>query len=78
MANKVSQKTDILNHLKRFRTLTVLQAFALYGVTSLSSRLNELRKEGHCIGGISIRVKTRRGHATVVQHYLTKRKEVRL
>ena len=66
----MSQIVDILKHLKRFRTITTLQAFSLYGVTCLHKRIAELRDKGHKIGGYMVRVKTRRGHARVKRHYL--------
>lgn len=67
----MSQTQDILKHLKRFKTITVMQAFALYGVTCLHKRISELREKGHKIGGVMIKVRTRRGHTRVKQHYIT-------
>jgi hypothetical protein len=45
---KLTQKQKILNRLSRGGTLTQVQATKM-GITSVSSRMNELRKDGHPI-----------------------------
>ena len=47
-----SAKTKILNFLSKkdgYNTLTVAQARARFGIQNVSARIEELRKEGHCI-----------------------------
>lgn len=43
---KLSQNQQILRHLRKYRGITTLAAFRLYGITRLSSRISELRKMG--------------------------------
>ena len=48
----VSAKSKILNYLSKkdgYNTLTVAQARAKFGIQNVSARIDELRKEGHCI-----------------------------
>lgn len=49
MGENVSQCDAILAHLQAGRTITPLDAYALYGSLSLHSRCAELRKRGHII-----------------------------
>lgn len=52
MSNKQSAKQKILAYLSKkdgYNTLTVAQARAKFGILNVSARVEELRKEGHCI-----------------------------
>ena len=52
MSKNFSAKQKILNYLSKkegYNTLTVAQARAKFGVQNVSARIEELRKEGHCI-----------------------------
>lgn len=42
-----SQSGKILEHLKRGRTITPLEALKLFGVLRLGGRIFDLRREGH-------------------------------
>ena len=47
-----SAKSKILSYLSKtegYNTLTVAQARARFGIQNVSARIEELRKEGHCI-----------------------------
>ena len=47
-----SAKSKIINYLSKkdgYNTLTVAQARAKFGIQNVSARIEELRKEGHCI-----------------------------
>lgn len=44
-----SQCSRLLAHLSRGRTITSMEAFRRFGVTSLHSRMSELRDRGHRI-----------------------------
>lgn len=44
-----SQCSRLLAHLARGRTITSMEAFRRFGVTSLHRRLEELRERGHRI-----------------------------
>ena len=45
----VTQSNAILEHLRSGKTITPLEAFALYGTLALHSRAAELRKAGYKI-----------------------------
>lgn len=45
----MSQKSNILNHLKKHGEINVLQSLRLYGCYRLSARILELREDGHII-----------------------------
>lgn len=53
----MSQNTRILNHLKRGNRLTPLQALRLFDCWALSSRISDLKKDGHDIKTEMITVK---------------------
>lgn len=49
---KLSAKQRILNFLSKsegYNTLSVAQARARFGIQNVAARIDELRKEGHCI-----------------------------
>lgn len=45
----MSQRTEVLTHLKRKKTISPLEAFGLYGVMRLGAIIYNLRKEGYQI-----------------------------
>ena len=52
MSNKLSAKEKMLVALKKqdgYNTFTTKQAQRRFGITNVSARIEELRKEGHCI-----------------------------
>lgn len=44
-----SQCDMILEHLKRHREITTMDAFMMYGITRLSARIWDLRHDGYAI-----------------------------
>jgi len=48
----MSQKQQVLNHLKIHGVITPLEALNYYGVFRLASRINELRNDGELIATI--------------------------
>jgi len=65
----MTQNDIIKNHLKTHKTITTLQAFSMYGITRLASRILELRDSGMKISGYMIDVKNRRGEIVKVKKY---------
>ncbi|MCE2713158.1 MAG: helix-turn-helix domain-containing protein [Cryomorphaceae bacterium] len=65
----MTQNDIIKNHLKNHKTITTLQAFSMYGITRLASRILELRESGMKISGYMIDVKNRRGEIVKVKKY---------
>lgn len=47
-----SQNQMVLDHLKNHKGLTTYQAYELYGITRLPSRICNLREDGHIISTI--------------------------
>jgi hypothetical protein len=50
--SKLTSKEKMLNALKQtegYNTFTVAQAQRRFGIQNVSARIDELRKEGHCI-----------------------------
>lgn len=45
----MTQNQMVLNHLRNIGSLTRNQAFELYGITELNTRICNLRNEGHMI-----------------------------
>ena len=74
----MGQKESILRHLELHHTITPMEAFRCYGVLSLSSRVNELRKDGVPIGALKNFKVPVRGNkvAYVTQFYLAKKARI--
>jgi len=53
----MSQKQDILNHLKKYRKINGLDALNLYGCFRLPARILELKEEKHNIDANLITLK---------------------
>ena len=43
-----TQKERILEHLKRYGSITTFQSFMMYGDTRLSDKIYKLKKDGYC------------------------------
>ena len=50
----MSQTTEILNHLKRGRSITPLESLHKYGVLRLAARIQELLDQGHKIATVPV------------------------
>ena len=48
----MSQRDEVLNHLRKKKYITSYEAFELYGATRLSAIIFDLRTDGIKIGGI--------------------------
>ena len=66
---KLTQKQQVLNHLKTHKSLTSWDAIMEYGITRLSHHIYCLRKEGYIIPDKRIKVKTRLGKETNISKY---------
>lgn len=60
----MTQKESIVKYLRKFGTITPIQAFSDLGITKLSTRIGELRQEGHKIGQTMVKAKNRYGVTT--------------
>lgn len=64
----MTQLEWLLNHFRKGRTITVLQAHR-EGICSLSKRVCELKEAGHAIKGPRVPVKSRFGRKVKVARY---------
>lgn len=63
---------DILAHLQGGEPLTALSAFRLFGTMRLAKYINQLKAQGHAIHTEHLRVRTRRGKATIASYSIPK------
>lgn len=56
-----TQKQKILDHLAKKGSITTFEAFAELGITKLTTRISELRKDGYPIRGESVELKNDKG-----------------
>tara|TARA_R110001599_G_scaffold32089_1_gene106030 strand:- start:107 stop:325 length:219 start_codon:yes stop_codon:yes gene_type:complete len=65
----MTQKEQILGHLKQYGSITSWDAIMEYGVTRLSHHIYCLRNEGYIIPDKRIQVNTRLGKTTSISKY---------
>ena len=65
----MTQKEQILGHLKKYGSITSWDAIMEYGVTRLSHHIYCLRNEGYIIPDKRIQVNTRLGKTTSISKY---------
>ena len=65
----MNQMTAIKTHLKKYKKITSMQAFELYGCTRLSSKIFDLRKAGWVIDSVPTQGTTRYGESTIYSTY---------
>lgn len=69
MDKKLTQKEQVLNHLKTYGSLSSWDAIMEYGITRLSHIIYCLRNDGFIIPDKRVKVKTRLGRTTVISKY---------
>ena len=62
--NKTSQISEVIKHLRKYKSITSLEAIELYGATRLSSIIYILRDKGFGIETEMTQGKNRYGHVT--------------
>ena len=67
--NKLTQREQVINHLKTYKSITSWDAIMEYGITRLSHHIYCLRKDGYIIPDKRIKVKTRLGNYTTISKY---------
>ncbi len=70
MTKKVTQKEQVLNHLKTYGSLTSWDAIMEYGITRLSHHIYCLRNDGFIIPDERVQVETRLGRTTIISKYI--------
>jgi len=66
----MTQRNQILAHLKAGKTITPLEALREYGTLRLGARIFELKQDGHNITKRMVEVETRDGLAHVAEYRL--------
>ena len=69
MTKKVTQKEQVLNHLKTYGSLTSWDAIMEYGITRLSHHIYCHRNDGFIIPDERVQVETRLGRTTIISKY---------
>lgn len=62
----MTQSEIVLEHMRKHGSISSIEAFFDYGITRLSARIWELRRDGYDIKTDLVKVKTEKG---VVKHY---------
>lgn len=71
----INQTTEILRHLKKFKSITQKQATDLYGATRLSAIIYNFRKRGYLIDTVMLDGVTRYGTPCQYGKYVYKGQE---
>ena len=71
----MTQGDQIISYLKTFKTITPFDAFTQLGVTKLSTRISELKKEGYKFKDSWIKTKNRWGKEIKYKSYSLIRSE---
>ena len=69
MSKKKSQISDVIHHLRKYKTITSMEAIKRYGATRLSGIIYVLKERGFGIETELKEVKNRYGHITRVAVY---------
>ena len=67
--NIQTQTSEVLKHLKKYRTITSMEAIEKFGATRLSSIIFRLRKRGYDIKTVMCNTKTRYGDDAAYAKY---------
>lgn len=67
---KKPRREKLLDYLKKYKSLTSLEAIKLFGETRLSARIYDFKKDGYMFNTQKIRVPTRDGWTYVAQYTL--------
>jgi len=67
--NKKGYKQILLEHFRRFKSITSLDAFEMYGMTRLSAVIYSLKKDGYIFEDEMIDVENRYGKKIRVKAY---------
>jgi hypothetical protein len=68
----MTQNEEVLEYLKKHKSITQLEALRELGIMRLASRISDLRKEGEPIFKRMIEVRARNGRKAYVAEYSMK------
>lgn len=66
----MTQKERILEHLKKYGSITTWESFELYGDTRLSDKIYQLKKDGYSFGEEWIKKENRFGKQIEFKKYI--------
>lgn len=66
----ITQKDRILNHLKKYGSITTWESFELYGDTRLSDKIYRLKKDGYKFNEEWVCKKNRYGKNIAFKKYI--------
>lgn len=55
----MTQNERVLDYMERFGSITQLEALSDLGIMRLASRINDLKKKGHCVKKEMVKSKNR-------------------
>ena len=67
---RITQDERVLEYMQKFGSITTLEAFRDLGITRLSAKIYDLKKQGHVIVDEMIKVKNRFGEEGYVKKYM--------
>lgn len=67
--NKQTQAERVLDYMRRFGSITALDAMRDLGIMRLASRITDLRREGHSVTRTMVEIKNRFGQKTRIACY---------
>lgn len=70
MKNRITQKQIVLDHIKKYGSITSMEAIHKYGITRLSDRIFNLRNDGINILTNIVNVDTRYGKEEIAKYTL--------
>lgn len=70
--HRYNQKTKVLQYIKKYGTITSLDAFTKLHITRLSACIFNLREEGYNIKTRDVEVDTAYGKTTFAEYYLSR------
>lgn len=65
----MTQNERVLDYMKRFGSITQIEALSDLGIMRLASRINDLKKKGHCVNKEMVKSKNRFGESVQFARY---------
>ena len=65
----MTQTDRVLEYLRRYRTITALDALRDLGIMRLASRISDLRQRGYSVSRTMVEVENRFGEKTRIARY---------
>lgn len=65
----ITQSQRVLEHIKKYGSITTAKAWDMYGITRLAARIKNLRDAGYDIDSTMIYTKDRKGRPTNFARY---------